>query len=101
MRGRLLTPAHAINAGDKIWFCTELRKDFGQVVSIERVDHFLVLTGQRLDGQSVTVRLRDTDQVQWAHTPDELLQIRAEVESYQASLTQTGYPRKQRGKLAA
>ncbi|MDG9809423.1 MULTISPECIES: hypothetical protein [Pseudomonas] len=101
MRDRLLTQAHAVSVGDKIWFCTELRKDFGQVISIEHVDQFLVLNGQRPDGQAVTVRLRDTDQVQWAHTADELLQIRKEVEAYQSTLTQIGYPRKQLAKLAA
>lgn len=101
MRDRLLTPVHGVKVGDKIWFCTELRKDFAQVVAIRRADQFYVMTGKRLDGQAVTVQLRDTDQVQWGHTTDQLLQIRKEVEAYQSTLTQTGYPRKQPAKLAA
>lgn len=101
MRDLLLTPVHSVSAGQHLWFCTGMRKEFVQVISIRQHKQCFALVGRRADGQTLTVHRDGSELIEYARGADELLQIRQQVEAYQASLTLGGYPRKRTVRLAA
>jgi len=102
MRGKLLVPALQVKRGDVVWFYTDHFSEGAQVTKVEHNGRVVRIYGQRAGtGQIMLAHVMDKAMVQWAHSEQELLAIRAEVEAYQAGLTKAGPPRKQLATLAA
>lgn len=100
MRRQLVKPAHEVVVGDVIHFTV------GNLKIASRVNRVEVITGQpprvrlhgvrKKTGDDIVASLAVGCLVSLAHTVDELVKVRADVEAYQAALTKTGDVRRNR-----
>lgn len=94
MRTLLEKPAAEVAVGDVVWFPVGGLKVATAVLRIERdvgPTRRVRLHGvRRKTNDDIAFTLATNGAVELAYTPDELEEVRAKVEAYQATLTKTG-----------
>lgn len=94
MNSLLAKPAAETQVGDVIWFPAGATKVASTVLRVERgigsTDRVRIYGRLRAKNEEIAFTVAEHGTVELAHSPQQLEELRAKVEAYQASLTKTG-----------